>query len=86
MKTKLRNLVDATYDTGHYCGQGLSGSKLHQESIGKRDALWRELEGELETMQTLLLKIGWVLEQPCWRTYGALATLLNDINDLLGGE
>ena len=34
--------------------------------------------------KTLLLKIGWVLEQPCWRTYGALATLLNDINDVLG--
>ena len=75
MKTKLRNLVDATYDTGHYCGEGLSGSKLHQESIKKRDALWRELETDIVAMRTLLLKIGWVL-----------ATLRNDIKDLIGGE
>ena len=35
-------------------------------------------------MQTLLRKIRWVLEQKHWRTYGALATLRNDIDDLLG--
>ena len=44
------------------------------------------LRTERRAMRTLLLKIGWVLEQPCWRTYGALATLLNDINDLIGVE
>ena len=43
-----------------------------------------EFQDRQALMQTLLLKIGWVLEQPCWRTYGALATLLNDIKDLLG--
>lgn len=37
-------------------------------------------------MERLLRKIGWVLEQPCWRTYGALATLRNDIKDLIGVE
>ena len=45
-----------------------------------------ELRDRQELMEKLLLKIGWVLEQPCWRTYGALATLRNDINDMLGVE
>jgi len=52
-------------------------------SVRTVEDLLREKRSECEAMQTLLLKIGWVLEQPCWRTYGALAILLNDINDLL---
>jgi len=60
---------------------------LHDAARAWNEPDWEELfkdkRSECEAMQTLLLKIGWVLEQPCWRTYGALATLLNDINDLL---
>lgn len=45
-----------------------------------------ELRAKCEEMQTLLLRVRWVLEQKCWRTYGALATLRNDIDDLLDIE
>ena len=43
-----------------------------------------ESDVDVEAMQTLLLKIGWVLEQPCWQQFGVLATLRNDIKDLIG--
>ena len=63
-------------------------SDRHVAALARVD---QRLFDELQALRTerlatrkLLRKIGWVLEQPCWRTYGALATLLNDINDLLG--
>ena len=57
----------------------------HHEEIAQelRSELFKQ-NNRLEEAERLLRKIGWVLEQPCWRTYGALATLLNDIDDLLG--
>ena len=53
-------------------------------SVRTVEDLLREERAKSKAMRTLLLKIGWVLEQPCWRTYGALATLRNDIKDLIG--
>jgi len=57
--------------------------------ISKAGGHWRECPDSparkvVEEQAALLLKIGWVLGQPCWRTYGALATLHNDIKNLIG--
>lgn len=50
MKTKLRDLIDATYDTGHYAGDGRSGTPLFNERLAERDALWIALEADIDAL------------------------------------
>ena len=53
----IRELIDAAYDTGHYAGDGRSGTDLHRKRIEDRDVLRDKLETRLTAAERLLLDL-----------------------------
>ena len=49
--TLLRSLIDKTYDTGYYAGNGRSGKPEFESAKRDRDAMWHELEGRLKELE-----------------------------------
>lgn len=61
MKELIRELIDATYDTGHYAGDGRSGTDLHRKRIEDRDVLRDKLETRLTAADALAEALGEIL-------------------------
>ena len=57
MEKLIRELIDAAYDTGHYAGDGRSGTDLHRKRIEDRDVLRDKLETRLTAADALAEKI-----------------------------
>ena len=57
MEKLIRELIDAAYDTGHYAGDGRSGTDLHRKRIEDRDVLRDKLETRLTAAERLLLDL-----------------------------
>ena len=50
----VEELIQATYDTGYYCGQGQSGTEPHKLAVRKRNAIKAELLAILEVKDTTI--------------------------------
>jgi len=53
MDELVRDFMDAAYDTGHYAGDGRSGTDLHRERIKERGRLSIKLDARLTAADAL---------------------------------
>ena len=57
MDELVRDFMDAAYDTGHYAGDGRSGTDLHRERIEERGRLSIKLDARLTAADALAEKL-----------------------------
>ena len=58
----LEHLVQAAYDTGHYAGNGQSGSNAHKAIMEERNEVWREVATRLDAADALATEVSPAIE------------------------
>ena len=76
----LEHLVQAAYDTGHYAGNGQSGSNAHKAMMAERNEVWRKVATRLTAADALATKAEKLLE--LHRKYISTGYLVNEVFEL----